>query len=137
MKQYTIILEPIKEENGGGWEAFIPQLGRWTFTGIGENEAGALASLVGAKNDIHSYVFKNGEEPPEPKEYEEVMKDLFCRELQEKMNELIRECEEVNTQNIGRVDCKTISWSLLRDCIKMMEGGIDGEGENDQNRKEE
>ncbi|MCK4522009.1 MAG: hypothetical protein KAU20_05530 [Nanoarchaeota archaeon] len=40
-----VIVEPILEENGGGFEAYLDGA-HWTFNGDGETEEGAVADLI-------------------------------------------------------------------------------------------
>ncbi len=51
---YKILIEPIPEEEGGGFEAFIPQLGRMTMTGAGDTPEEALENL----RDVQETLFK-------------------------------------------------------------------------------
>lgn len=50
---YRIEIVPIPKNLGGGYEAFIPQLGRSTVTGCGETPEEALLSM----NEVKETVF--------------------------------------------------------------------------------
>lgn len=68
---YRIELQPIPEEDGGGWEAAIPQLGRWTMVGAGETPEAAIQNLREVKITLFTMWLKEGlaipdPEPPEP-----------------------------------------------------------------------
>jgi predicted RNase H-like HicB family nuclease len=49
---YRIEIVPIPQNLGGGYEAFIPQLGRSTVTGCGETPEEALHSLSEVKETV-------------------------------------------------------------------------------------
>lgn len=53
--RYQITITPIAEERGGGYEAAIPQLGRYTFVGDGDTIENAIKNL----NKIKKEYFKN------------------------------------------------------------------------------
>ncbi len=67
---YTIEIKKIKEEDGGGYMASIPQLGKYAFVGDGATIEEAIKSL----NEIKEYLFekylKEGIPIPEPQEEE-------------------------------------------------------------------
>jgi len=64
--RYKIELIPIPEEDGGGWRAEIPELGRYAFVGDGETVEEALRSLEETKKDYFEDWYKKGIEIPEP-----------------------------------------------------------------------
>jgi len=64
--KYSIEINPIPEEEGGGYEACIPQLGRYAFVGDGDTIEEALKSLEEIKKDIFEDWYKRGKEIPEP-----------------------------------------------------------------------
>jgi predicted HicB family RNase H-like nuclease len=68
---YPIEIQKIKEEEGGGFSANIPQLGKYAFVGDGDTIEEAIESL----NEIKEYLFekylKEGLPIPEPQEDEE------------------------------------------------------------------
>ena len=69
--EYPVEIRKIPEEEGGGYSASIPQLGKYAFVGDGETVEEALASL----NEIKSYLFEKyleqGIPIPEPEKEEE------------------------------------------------------------------
>ena len=69
--KYKIEINPIPEEDGGGFEASIPQLGKWAFVGIGKTEIEALKHLEEVKKDLFKDYLKKGIEIPEPEKEEE------------------------------------------------------------------
>jgi len=64
--KYKIEIVPIPEEDGGGYEARIPQLGREAFRGYGDTVEEALAHLEAVKQDLFESYIKDGIPIPEP-----------------------------------------------------------------------
>lgn len=69
--RYKVEIVPLAEEDGGGYEARIPQLGREAFRGYGENVEEALAHLEVVKRDLFEMYLRDGVEIPEPEKEEE------------------------------------------------------------------
>lgn len=65
--KYEIVITPIPESNGGGYEASIPELGRFTFIGDGETIKEAVADLEETKNQNFRELIAAGDFIPEPK----------------------------------------------------------------------
>ncbi len=53
-KNFPVEIEKIKEKEGGGDMACIPQLGKYAFVGNGDTIEEALSSL----NEVKEYLFK-------------------------------------------------------------------------------
>jgi HicB family. len=68
--KYKIEVVPIPEEDGGGYEARIPQLGKAAFIGYGETVEEALAHLEVVKRDLFESYLKDGVPIPEPEKEE-------------------------------------------------------------------
>ena len=68
--KYKIEVAPIPEEDGGGYEARIPQLGREAFRGYGETIEEALDHLEIVKRDLFESYLKDGVPIPEPEKEE-------------------------------------------------------------------
>lgn len=64
---YRIEIIPIPADEGGGYEAFIPDLGRWTMTGEGDSPEEALRSLQTIKEELFRTWLEEGKEIPLPK----------------------------------------------------------------------
>jgi len=64
--RYKVEITPIPEEDGGGYDASIPQLGRMAFRGYGKTVDEALAHLKVVKRDLFERYLKKGVEIPEP-----------------------------------------------------------------------
>jgi len=63
---YRIEIHPIPEDQGGGYEACIPELGRYAVVGDGETIEEALANLETVKKDRLSAYLEEGLVIPEP-----------------------------------------------------------------------
>lgn len=67
--EYPVVIRVIPEEEGGGYTAFIPMLGKRAFVGDGETIEEALASLEEIKRFLFEDYLKKGvpiAEPVEP-----------------------------------------------------------------------
>jgi len=63
---YNIEVEKIPSDEGGGYCACIPVLGRWAFIGDGETPEEALKHLEEVKKDLFEEYIKKGIAIPEP-----------------------------------------------------------------------
>lgn len=63
---YRIEIVPIPQKLGGGYEAFIPQLGRATMTGCGETPEEALRSLNEVKETVFTIWLEQNIPIPQP-----------------------------------------------------------------------
>jgi len=63
--RYKVEIMPLAEEDGGGYEARIPQLGREAFRGYGDTH------LEVVKRDLFEMYLRDGVEIPEPEKEEE------------------------------------------------------------------
>jgi predicted RNase H-like HicB family nuclease len=64
---YAIEIIPISEDEGGGYTASIPQLGKFAFTGDGETIEEAIQNLNEVKKDLFSRYLQKGISIPLPK----------------------------------------------------------------------
>ena len=69
---YPVTLQALSVEDGGGYAATIPLLGRNTFMAVGETTAEALTALEELRQVLIPYLVKQGTKLPEP-ETEEVI----------------------------------------------------------------
>lgn len=69
--KYKIEIVPLPEEEGGGYEARIPQLGKEAFRGYGQTIEEALAHLEDVKKDLFEKYLKEKVQIPEPELKEE------------------------------------------------------------------
>ena len=58
---YRIEIVPIPEDLGGGYEAYLPELGRNAMTGAGETPEEALQSLREVKVTVFTIALEEGE----------------------------------------------------------------------------
>ena len=63
---YEVRYREIPEDDGGGWLAYIPQLGKYAFRGDGETKGEALKSLNFIKKELFKDYLKEGIDIPEP-----------------------------------------------------------------------
>ncbi|BAI81747.1 hypothetical protein DEFDS_P125 (plasmid) [Deferribacter desulfuricans SSM1] len=64
--KYKIIIEKIDEEDGGGFDAYIKELGKYTCCACGETVEEAYNSLIEFKNELIKKWYEEGKEIPEP-----------------------------------------------------------------------
>lgn len=64
--QYTVVVEKIAEEDGGGYKAYIPILGKYAVVGDGNSIPKAIMDLNKSKKDHFEYCIKNNVAIPEP-----------------------------------------------------------------------
>jgi len=65
---YKTEIIPIPKKEGGGFEASIPQLGRYAFVGQGETPQEALEDLHETKKEYFEEFIEKGIKIPEPEE---------------------------------------------------------------------
>lgn len=70
--EYAVEVKKIADEDGGGYMACIPQLGRYAFVGDGETEQEAIDMLKEVKKDHFELYIKKGIEVPQPVQEEDV-----------------------------------------------------------------
>lgn len=78
-RKYKIEIEPFSEEDGGGYEARIPQLGREAFRGYGETIEEALAHLEVVKRDLFERFLRDRIHIPEPEPAEKYSGRILLR----------------------------------------------------------
>jgi antitoxin HicB len=78
---YTIVIDPIPPEEGGGYAATIPQLGKYAFVGDGETIGEALHDLEQVKQERFEDYLKEGLTIPEPKRDEEEYSGNFVARI--------------------------------------------------------
>jgi len=65
---YKVKYKRISRDDGGGWLAYIPQLGEFAFRGDGETKEEALKSLNFIKEELFKDYLKLGTRIPKPEE---------------------------------------------------------------------
>lgn len=66
MSEYKIIIKEIPDEDGGGFEASIPELGEDAFVGSGETKEEAVKNLNALKNKLFKDYREKGIKIPPP-----------------------------------------------------------------------
>ncbi len=64
--KYRVVVEPIPEEEGGGFEAYVPTLGRGTCVGVGDTVEEAVQSVNECKHSLFMLWMEKGYPIPEP-----------------------------------------------------------------------
>ena len=65
--RFRTVLVPIPEEDGGGWEANIPELGSGLFCGGGDSAVEAIFDLNQIKKEVFERWYSEGKPIPMPK----------------------------------------------------------------------
>jgi len=63
---YAIRVRKLRPDEGRGYMASIPQLGEWTYTGVGDTYAEAIEDLGLCQRHLFELLVEDGKEPPEP-----------------------------------------------------------------------
>ena len=63
---YRVKYKKISRDDGGGWLAYIPQLGKLAFRGDGETKKEALKSLNFIKEELFREYLRDGIDIPKP-----------------------------------------------------------------------
>lgn len=64
--QYKVEYKKLSKDDGGGWLAYIPQLGEQAYRADGETKKEALALLNVIKKDLFEEFLEEGLNIPEP-----------------------------------------------------------------------
>ena len=65
---YPVVIYKIPDEEGGGYIAYIEELGKHVFTGSGDTIEEAMQHLESIKKEMFQYYIDSGEYLPEPKQ---------------------------------------------------------------------
>ncbi|HQQ00680.1 MAG TPA: toxin-antitoxin system HicB family antitoxin [bacterium] len=103
---YRIVIEPIPEEQGGGFEAHIPTLGKSTCVAVGETQEEALVSLKEAKEELIEFWYEEDLPIPLPEN-----EDTFSEEYSGKI--LLRTSREMHRQLIQTAEKQGVSLNAL------------------------
>lgn len=68
---YPVEIRRLPEEEGGGYVACIPMLGRWTVQAVGDTVDETLELLEEVKNAVFAHLQEQGAAVPEPPPFEE------------------------------------------------------------------
>lgn len=67
--KYSFEVWPLSDEDGGGWYAFIPVLGKMSFCVDGETREEAVRELEGLRRDLYVELVRLGYDVPMPRFY--------------------------------------------------------------------
>ncbi len=88
---YKIEIEPILEDEGGGYFARLPQFGKMGITGDGETIEEALDDLEAFKKRSFERYLKEGREIPEPEEHEKKFSGKILVRTPKELHQMIAE----------------------------------------------
>ena len=121
---YDIHISSIPAAEGGGYEAYIPLLGRYTFIGDGTTVEEALADLERTKEENFNSLLKEGIEIPEPKAKQEDYSGRILVRLPRYLHKLLVEQAADNgislNQHISSLLASGFPVSELKKTIKEM-----------------
>ena len=99
--KYPVIINPISEADGGGYEAFIPQLGRYTCIGDGETIDEALSDLEESRKQNIRELFEAGEVIAEPERDDDFSGKLLIR-MPKYLHRLLAEQAKANDISLNQ-----------------------------------
>lgn len=102
---YRTVIEPFSEEDGGGFEAHVPTLGRSTCVGVGETPQGALQSVEECKRSLFTLWLEEGLPIPLP-ENEGTFSDEYSGKI------LLRTSKEMHQHLVHAAEKQGISLNL-------------------------
>ncbi|RPI18869.1 MAG: type II toxin-antitoxin system HicB family antitoxin [Ignavibacteriae bacterium] len=95
---YEVVHRRLTKEEGGGYIAYIPQLGRNTFQADGETLEEALANLEIVKKELFKDFIKKGYQIPEPESQEQEYSGKFIVRVPKFLHkELVSEAKKNNS----------------------------------------
>jgi len=110
---YKTIIEPIPEEEGGGFEAYMPTLGRSTCVAVGDTEEEALRSVKQVKEILLESWLNEGLPIPLPEN-----EDTFSQEYSGKI--LLRTTKEMHQHLVLSAERQGVSLnSYVNQCISL------------------
>ena len=96
--KYRIVVEPIPEEEGGGFEAHVPTLGRGSCVGVGDTVEEAVRSVNECKHSLFILWLEKGYPIPEPDNESSVTDEyngrILFRTSKEMHEHLVRTAEK-------------------------------------------
>lgn len=128
--RYKIEINPISEEDGGGFVACIPQLGRWAYLGIGKTEIDAIKNLEEVKRELFQEYLKKGIEIPEPEIEEKTYSGRILLRIPPRLHmQLTKEARKEGTslnQYIRsllerKIDINILSENLINEILRYWE----------------
>jgi predicted RNase H-like HicB family nuclease len=68
--EYRALVEKIAIQDGGGWMAYYPTLGKWTVSGVGNTQQEALTELHRNREEVFALWESAGVERPVPRPFD-------------------------------------------------------------------
>lgn len=130
---YPIEISRLSQEDGGGYHACIPQLGRYAFQGDGETVEEALKELEISKRVMFEALIEEGVEIPEPKSEDETeYSGKFIVRLPKSLHRSLAQRAEAEGVSLNQLVVSLLSSSAAvhgfeaatRKCIKTLEDNI-------------
>lgn len=108
---YPIVIEKIEKEDGGGFNASIPQLGGKAFVGTGETPNEAIKNLDEIKKILFTRYWINGIPIPEPqKEKIEDVSGKFLLRMPKELHLFLNSQAKRNETTLNQYCIFLLSW---------------------------
>lgn len=99
---YKIQIIPISKEMGGGYEASIPELGKYAFIGYGETLAEAIKDLNKTKKQYFKEFIQKNIEIPEPEDEEREFRGEFLLRMPKFLHKELYEAAKENETSLNQ-----------------------------------
>ncbi|PWI46403.1 toxin-antitoxin system HicB family antitoxin [Candidatus Heimdallarchaeota archaeon B3_Heim] len=128
--RYKIEINPLPEEDGGGFEACIPQLGKWAFLGAGKTIIEALEHLEEVKRDFFEDYLKKGIEIPEPEIEEEAYSGRILLRIPPRLHMQLTKAARKDSTSLNqyirsllerKVDINILTENIINEILKYRE----------------
>ncbi|MFP4527450.1 MAG: toxin-antitoxin system HicB family antitoxin [Candidatus Kapaibacterium sp.] len=129
---YDINIHKFSEEEGGGYEASIPQLGRHSFLGVGDTIEEAIDDLNDMKEFLFEKILSEGKEIPDPTPKEEELEDFdkysgkFMVRVPKELHQILSESARDNGVSLNSY----INYLLSRNSAIDVKAGYSGNYKN-------
>lgn len=110
---YTIEITKIPDDEGGGYTACIPELGRWAFVGDGETPEQALTDLENIKRHLFSEFLRNGKEIPLPKQITQNYSGKFVIRVPKTLHYTLAKQAEENQTSLNQYLVYLLSQAII------------------------
>ncbi len=116
---YPIEIRKIPEDEGGGYCAEIPQLGRFAFVGDGDTVEESLDNLEAVKSDLFADYLKRGIPIPEPEiEVEEQYSGRFVVRVPKALHALLSKQAKKNECSLNQYVTTLLSTAVVAGSIE-------------------
>jgi antitoxin HicB len=126
-RRYPVSLQELAPEEGGGYVAAIPQLGRIAFMAVGETPAEALEALDALRQHLIPELLAEGVELPEPQDDSESLEqysgNLMLRIPRSLHARLAAEAKR-NQTSINKLATQLLSQNLERTWLEEQVGNL-------------